>query len=82
MPEYGFPPDPKHQIKNSKKKQKKAVQRFDRRKNFIEEAIRLVAFENTIASRIQEEDITQAFSLYKQTQKKIIKSKINKDYFS
>ena len=44
--------------------------------------LKLVCFENSIASKAQEEDIIHACSLYNKTQEKIIKLKIAQIYFN
>ncbi len=44
--------------------------------------LKLVCFENSIASKAQDEDIIRACSLYNKTQEKIIKLKIAQIYFN
>ncbi len=44
--------------------------------------LKLVCFENSIASKMREEDIIRACSIYNKTQEKIIKLKISQIYFN
>ncbi|MBI4846097.1 MAG: hypothetical protein HY810_06480 [Candidatus Omnitrophica bacterium] len=48
----------------------------------IHSILKLVAFENSVASRVKEEDIDRAYSFFQQTQEKIIKSKITQIFFN
>jgi hypothetical protein len=55
---------------------------FAKRKRPNSNTVELVIFENSMASRVNSEDIVRAFSLFRQTQKKIIKSKVTQIYFN
>lgn len=44
--------------------------------------LKLVCFENSVASKAREEDIIRACSVYNKTQKKIINLKIAQIYFN
>ncbi len=50
--------------------------------NMLNANLKLVCFENSIASKVKEEDIIRACSLYNKTQEKIIKIKIAQIYFN
>lgn len=50
--------------------------------NITNANLKLVCFENSMASKAQDEDIIRACSLYNKTQEKIIKLKIAQIYFN
>jgi len=55
---------------------------FGKKKKNNHKAVELIIFENSLASRVTDNDILRACSLYHQTQKKIIKSKVTQIFFN
>jgi len=73
----------KYQPNNKQsKKQKKKGFSPGKKRIFPEEALKIISFENALASQVQDEDIVRACSLYNQTQEKIIKARIAKIHFN
>jgi len=72
----------KNQPKRNKKKNNKIPRNFPKKNRLFNQLLKLVRFENLLASRVEDKDIIRACSLYNRTQEKIIKLRISRIYFN
>lgn len=83
MPYKNNHPRPGDQSKKPKKKSSEKTFSYLSDKNkLFNQVLKLIRFENSLAVRVQEEDIIRACSLYNKTQEKIIRLKIAKIHFN
>ncbi len=77
-------PNKKNHPDSSNRPKKNRILRnsSSKRCNITNADLKLVCFENSIASKARDEDIIHACSLYNKTQEKIIKLKIAQIYFN
>jgi len=77
-------PNKKNHPDSSDRPKKNGISRnlSDKKGNISNANLKLVCFENSIASKARDEDIIRACSLYNKTQEKIIKLKIAQIYFN
>ena len=82
MSDKGRPGQNDKSKKHQKKDRGKIIHNSSVKKKLLNESLKLIHFENSLASKAKDADILRACSVYNKTRAKIINLKIGQIYFN